>query len=65
MIHHFIMKIPNKINLQQIASNHLSDTEFEDFMKIYKDNIKEPFSLFVNDATLPSNNSLTFKKNLL
>ena len=31
---YFIMKIPNKGELQQIASNHLSDTEVEDFMNL-------------------------------
>ena len=35
--HYFIIKIPNKENLQQIASNHSSDIEFKDFMKLYKD----------------------------
>ena len=34
--HVFIMKIPNKRELQQIALNHSSDTDFKDFMKIYK-----------------------------
>ena len=34
---HFIMKIPNKRELQQIASNYLSETDFKDFMKLYKD----------------------------
>ena len=29
--------IPNKRELQQIASNHLSNTELRDFMKLYKD----------------------------
>ena len=29
--HHFIMKIPNKREVQQIASNHSNDTEFKDF----------------------------------
>ena len=28
--HYFIMKIPNKRELQQIASNHLSDIDFKD-----------------------------------
>ena len=32
--HIFIMKIPNKRELQQIALNHSSDIDFEDFMKI-------------------------------
>ena len=32
--HFFIMKIPNKRELQQIAFNHSSDIGFKDFMKI-------------------------------
>ena len=32
--HFFIMKIPNKRELQQIALNHSSDINFKDFMKI-------------------------------
>ena len=34
--HFFNMKIPNKRELQQIATNHSSDIDFKDFMKIYK-----------------------------
>ena len=37
------MKIPKKRELQQIASNHLSDIEFKNFMWLYKDYTKEPF----------------------
>ena len=33
--HFFIMKIPNKRELQQIPLNHSSDIDFKDFMKIY------------------------------
>ena len=33
--HFFIMKIPNKRELEQIATNHSSDIDFIDFMKIY------------------------------
>ena len=39
------MKIPNKTKFQQIASNHSSGISFEDFMKLYKDYNKEPYSL--------------------
>ena len=63
--HYFIMKIPNKRELQQIASNHLSDIDFKDFMKLYKDYTKEPYSFLVNDTTLSSDNPLRFRKNLL
>ena len=34
--HFFIMKIPNKRELQQIALNHSSDIDFKDFIKSYK-----------------------------
>ena len=30
--HYFIMKIPNKQELQQIAFNHSSDIGFQDFV---------------------------------
>ena len=32
--HYFIMKIQNKQELQQIAFNHSSDTDFKDFMNL-------------------------------
>ena len=63
--HCFIMKIPNKRELQQIASNHSSDIEFKDFMKLYKDYTKEPSSFSMTDTTLSSDNPLIFRKNLL
>ena len=47
--HYFIMKIPNKKELQQIASNKTSDI---DFMKLYKNYTKGPYSFLVNDTTL-------------
>ena len=59
------MKIPNKTELQEIASNHSSDIGFKDFMKLYKDYTKEPYSFLVNDTTLSSDNPLRFRKNLL
>ena len=57
--HFFIMKIPNKRELQQIALNHSSDIDFKDFMNIYKQCTKEPYSFLVKD------NPLKFRKNLL
>ena len=62
--HFFIMKIINKIELQQIALNHSSDIDFKDFMKIYKKCTKKPFSFLVNDTTLQSSNPLRFRYNL-
>ena len=59
------MKIPNKRELQQIALNHSSDIDFKDFMKIYEKCTTEPYSFLVNDATLPSDDPLRFRKNIL
>ena len=61
--HFFIMKILNKKELQQIALNHSSDIDFKDFMKIYKECTKEPYSFLVNDTTLQSGNPLRFRYN--
>ena len=59
------MKISNKKELQQIALNHSSDTDFKDFIKIYKKYTAESYPFFVNVTTLPSDNTLRFRKNLL
>ena len=61
----FCHEIPNKRELQHIASNHFFDTEFKDFMKLYQDYTKDPYSFLVMDTTLPSDNQLRFRKNLL
>ena len=63
--HYFIMKISNKRELQQIASNHSSDIDFKDFMKLDKKYTEEPFSFLVNDTTLSSDKTLRFRRNLL
>ena len=34
--HYFVIKIPNKRERQQIACNHSSDIDFQDFMNLYK-----------------------------
>ena len=62
--HYFIIKISNKRELQQIASNHLCDIDFKDFMKLYKEYTKEPYSFLVNNTTLSSDNPLRFGKSL-
>ena len=59
------MKIPHKTELQQITLNHSSDIDFKDFIKICKKYTGEPYYFFVNDTTLPFDNPLRFRKNLL
>ena len=63
--HYFVMKIPNKRELQQIAFNHSSDIDFQDFMNLYKKCTAKPYSFLVIDTTLASDNSLRFRKNLV
>ena len=48
-----------------MALSHSSDIDFEDFIKIYKKCTAEPYSFLENNATLPSDNPLRFRKNLL
>ena len=62
--HFFIMKIPNKRELQQIAINHSSDINTKDFIEIYRKCTDKTYSFLVIDTTLPSNNPLRFRKNL-
>ena len=63
--HFFIIKIPNKRELQQTALNHSEDIDSKDFIRIYKKCITKPYSFLVADRTLPSDNPLRFGKNLL
>ena len=63
--HYFVMKIPNKRELQQIAFNHSSDIDFQDFMNLYKKRTEKSYSFLVIDTTLASDNSSRFRNNLL
>ena len=58
------MKIPDKIDLQQIAFNHSSDIDFQDFMNLYKKCTAKPYAFLVIDTTLALDNSSHFRKNL-
>ena len=62
--HYLIMKINNKRELQNIAINHSADIDYKDFMKIYRECTKEPYSFLTIDTTLSSSNPLRFRKNL-
>ena len=59
------MKLPSKRELQQVAFSNSSDIDFQDFMNLYKKCTAKPYSFLVIDATLASDNSLRFRKNLL
>ena len=57
-----MMKIHNKKELQNIVINHSADIDYKDFMKIYRECTKEPYSFLTTDTTLPASNSLKFRK---
>ena len=57
------MKINNKRELQNIAINYYANIDYKDFMKIYRECTKEPYSFFTIDTTLLASNSLRFRKN--
>ena len=57
------MKIHNKRKFQQIVSNY--SFELKDLIKLYNNCAEESISFLLNDTTLPSDNPLRLKNNLL
>ena len=62
---YLIMKIHNGRDLQQIAVNHSADIYYRDFLNIYRNCTKEPYSFLTINATLPADDSMRFRKNFL
>ena len=42
-MHYFVMKIPNKQELQKTAVNHSSNIDFKEFMNLYKKYTARPY----------------------
>ena len=63
--HYLIMKIHNKRELQNIATNYSAHIDYKDFMEIYRECTSEPYSFLAIDATLPADNPVRFRRNLL
>ena len=57
------MKFHNKRELQQIGIDHSVDIDYKDFVKIYRNCTKEPYSFLTSDTTVPADNPLRFRKN--
>ena len=64
LTHYLFMKINNRKELKNIAINHSADTDYRDFIKMYRECTKEPFNFLTIDIKLPSTNPLRFRKNL-
>ena len=58
LTHYLIMKINNTKELQNIAINHSADIDYKDFVKIFGECIKKPYSFLIMDTTLPASDSL-------
>ena len=57
--HYLLMKIQNKKELQNIAQENSGDIDFKDFLKF----TKESCSCMIIDTTIPSGDSMRFRKN--
>ena len=62
--YYLIKKINNVRELQNIAINHYADIDYKDFVKIYRECTKKPFSFLTTDTILPARDPLRFTKNL-
>ena len=62
--HYLIMKINNRRELQNIATDHSANIDYKDFIKIYRECTKEPYNFLTIDTTLPASDPLRFRKNL-
>ena len=63
--HYLILKISSRKELQIIAINHSADIDYNDFVRIYLECTRKPYSSLKIDATLPASDPLRFRKNLL
>ena len=63
--HYLTTRINNEKELQDISINHSADIDYKDFMKIYREWTKTPYSFLTIDTTLRSSNPLRFRKSLL
>ena len=59
------MKINNQKELENITINDSADIDYKDFIKIYRECTKKPYSFLTIDTTLPASNPLRFRKKLL
>ena len=63
--HYLIMRINSGKESQNIKINHSADIGYNDFMRIYRECTREPYSFLTIDTTLSAGDPLRFRKNLL
>ena len=63
--YYLIMKINNRKELQNIAINHSADIDYNNFVRIYRECTRKPYSFLTIDTTLPASDPRRFRKNVL
>ena len=63
--HYLILKANNRKELQNIANNPSAVIDYNDFVRIYRECTRKPYSFLTIDTTLPASDPLRFRKNLL
>ena len=63
--HYFIMKIYNSKELQNIAINHSADIDYNDYVTIYGERTRKPYSFLIINITLSASDPQRFRKTLL
>ena len=63
--HFFITNIPNTRELHQVIISNSLDIEFDEFKRLYRKCTAKSISNLAFDTVLPSDNELSFRKNLL
>ena len=63
--HYLIMKTNTRKEFQNIAINHSVDIDYNNFVRIYRECRRKPYSFLTIDTTLRASDPLTFRKNLL
>ena len=60
--HYLIMKINNRKELKNIAINICADIDYNDFVRIYRECTRKPYSFLTIDIILPASDPLGFRK---
>ena len=52
--HYLIMKISNRKKLQNVANNYSADIDYNNFVRIYREYTRKPYSFLTIDTILTS-----------
>ena len=59
------MKTNSRKELENIVVNYSADIDYNDFVRIYRECTREPYSFLTIDTTLPASDPLRFRKDLI